>query len=296
MSSRWRLPVIRSGAAVGELIDLVAGRRCGGCDLPGVRWCSRCATELVLDVGPARRLPGGLVVHHAAWYAGVARTAINRWKDDGRPDLTGVLAGALAGPLRDCLGRCQLNPPEDVWLIPVPSSMSARRRRGYEPVRALARSAARSLARSVACSAARPTAGPASGSTVGPAAGRGYEVGPTAGRGYEWGALGARGGRGAHAVPALRQVRPVVDQAGLGIHDRRRNLEGALIVRAGWGRSVIERPVVLVDDVVTTGATLIEAARALQDAGAWVLGAVAVASAARRSAPGSSGVRHPAQG
>jgi predicted amidophosphoribosyltransferase len=42
------------------------------------------------------------------------------------------------------------------------------------------------------------------------------------------------------------------------------------------------RPALLVDDVVTSGATLGEAARALQDGGWYVVGAAVVAATPRR--------------
>ncbi|MEU6443542.1 ComF family protein [Streptomyces sp. NPDC047046] len=78
------------------------------------------------------------------------------------------------------------------------------------------------------------------------------------------------GGRAAHVVPALALGREVRDQAGLGARERRANLAGAVRVRAGGVRLLREAPprttVVLVDDVMTTGATIAEAARALHAA------------------------------
>jgi ComF family protein len=75
----------------------------------------------------------------------------------------------------------------------------------------------------------------------------------------------------------LRQARPVRDQAGLRADERAANLRGAFRV-AGQpaGPSVI-----LVDDVVTTGSSLTEAARALRSGGHRVLGAATVAATER---------------
>jgi predicted amidophosphoribosyltransferase len=71
----------------------------------------------------------------------------------------------------------------------------------------------------------------------------------------------------------LRHVRRVRDQAELGAHERRQNLHGALAVRPRAAGDLAGRRVVIMDDVVTTGATLAEAARALTCAGAHVVGA-----------------------
>lgn len=82
------------------------------------------------------------------------------------------------------------------------------------------------------------------------------------------------------AVPAarlgrpLRLLRPVEDQHGLGAAGRERNLAGAM--RAS--RGVRNRAVVVIDDVVTSGASVREAVRALREAGAQP---IAVASATR---------------
>lgn len=89
---------------------------------------------------------------------------------------------------------------------------------------------------------------------------------------------------------ALEQRRRVRDQAGLGATARAANLSGAVAVRRGFVDRVRGRPCVLVDDVVTTGATLSECTRALTAAGAVVLGAATVCATERRAAsgPGSS--------
>lgn len=78
-------------------------------------------------------------------------------------------------------------------------------------------------------------------------------------------------------APALAQVAGVRDQSGLDARARSLNLAGGFRLR---GRRP-ERPVVLVDDLVTTGSSLTEAARALRGAGVVVLGAATVAATAR---------------
>lgn len=89
-------------------------------------------------------------------------------------------------------------------------------------------------------------------------------------------------GRAVAVLPVLTHRRRVADQAGLGRRARAENLAGALAVRASSARLLGERPVVLVDDVVTSGATLAEAARALRAAGNAPLGAAVLAAARLR--------------
>lgn len=65
--------------------------------------------------------------------------------------------------------------------------------------------------------------------------------------------------------PALRVVRRTADQAGLGAPERARNLAGAFALRSDQGLAGAD--LVVVDDIVTTGATLAEAVRAVAACG-----------------------------
>jgi predicted amidophosphoribosyltransferase len=94
-----------------------------------------------------------------------------------------------------------------------------------------------------------------------------------------------RAGVPARLLAVLRQQRAVADQSELGAADRLRNLSGALGVPP-HRRGLLDRGrIVLVDDLVTTGATLAEGARALAEAGGDVLAAAVVAAAVRRDSP-----------
>jgi predicted amidophosphoribosyltransferase len=90
-----------------------------------------------------------------------------------------------------------------------------------------------------------------------------------------------RQGIDARYAPALRVVRRVEDQAGLSAERRTANLDGAFAARSRWAERLTGQPVVLVDDVITTGSTLAEAGRALESAGIGVLGC-AVLTVTRR--------------
>lgn len=83
---------------------------------------------------------------------------------------------------------------------------------------------------------------------------------------------------GVRTERVLLPARRVADQRGLGIEARRANVTGSM--RA---RDMTARRVLVVDDVVTTGATLDEAARALRAAGAEVVGGVCVARTPRHA-------------
>ncbi len=72
----------------------------------------------------------------------------------------------------------------------------------------------------------------------------------------------------AYLPDALVRRRATPTQAGKAGDARRRNVEGAFAVAASWRRRIAGRRVLLVDDVLTTGATAEACALALKDAGA----------------------------
>ena len=95
-------------------------------------------------------------------------------------------------------------------------------------------------------------------------------------RGYNQAALLAEALAGAIGAPrlpdALTRVRATRTQARLGPAERRRNMAGAF--RVNHPEALAGRSVLIVDDVLTTGATLESALRALAAAGADARGLV----------------------
>lgn len=91
-------------------------------------------------------------------------------------------------------------------------------------------------------------------------------------RGYDPVALLARRA-GIRPARVLRRARTTASQKTLGASDREVNLRSSMVSRG----ALTGRRFVLVDDIVTTGATLTEAARAITAAGGEVVGRAALA-------------------
>ena len=101
-------------------------------------------------------------------------------------------------------------------------------------------------------------------------------------RGYNQAALLARAvGKSLGVAAGMRALRRVLDPGPQGHHsreERRARVRGCFEVSRG--AEVDGRRVLLIDDVVTTGATASECARVLKEAGASFVGVLAVARAA----------------
>lgn len=102
-------------------------------------------------------------------------------------------------------------------------------------------------------------------------------------RGYRVPELVARRA-GIRPARLLSTARATRDQRALGRRDRARNVTGSMRAHA----DAAGRTVVLIDDVSTTGATLAEARRALEAAGARVVAAAVIADTPLRRAEEAS--------
>jgi predicted amidophosphoribosyltransferase len=81
----------------------------------------------------------------------------------------------------------------------------------------------------------------------------------------------------------LTRRRATRSQGGLSRHQRKRNIAGAFAVPPPTIPRLEGRPVLMIDDVLTTGATLHEAARRLTAAGSGPVSALVLARVTRPS-------------
>src|SRR3954469_25407643 len=123
------------------LLDLVLPLECGGCGAPGAGWCPACAGPLALPADEPMvitpRLDPGVPVVSLGRYAGPRRAAIIAMKEHGRTDLIGPLAEAVGTGVSRLVAWGIVEVP--LTLVPAPTRWSAARRRGGDPVTAIAR-------------------------------------------------------------------------------------------------------------------------------------------------------------
>jgi len=92
-------------------------------------------------------------------------------------------------------------------------------------------------------------------------------------------------GKDVSVRPVLRMAGTVQDQSGLDAQARAANLRGAVLLPDRWVARLSHdgTRVVLVDDIITTGATLAAAAVTLRRTGIEIVGAALVAATRRRT-------------
>lgn len=255
----YRRPLARlaDGAAdaAAEVLALAAPVDCVCCGAEDLALCGGCERQVrqlmrrpfraeaqapaLMDVDGSVLLP---VVAAGAYRAELAQAVLS-FKSHGQGQLAEVLSRGLARAIRAAAGDAP-----GLLLVPVPTSSGAYRKRGFSPVHVL-------LARIRRIEA--PESGPRTGYTA-------------------LHALRKTGPRTARRLPGTRGAH---GQKGLGRGDRAQRVRGSMRVRRGLlAPEVNGRPCIIVDDVLTTGATVAEAARALRAAGAVVRGAVVIAA------------------
>lgn len=243
---------------------------CGELD---VRWCARCADLLA---GPPVRAERGAprldrldgVPPVPVWaltpYAGPVRDVVVHWKDRGRADLDHLLAPALRRAAAR-LGPVLSHALGDAYS---PSDLPGGAR--HDPP------------------GPRPLAVVPVPSTAAARRARSREPVGVLARAVAHGLRDA--GVPARVVPALARRGRGRDQVGLGARARGRNLSGAVRMTRRGTRALGQRSVcVLVDDVLTTGATLAAVERALERHGHDVLGATVLAATPPPRASGEDG-------
>lgn len=256
---------------------------CAGCSAPDESLCPGCRSRLhratarpyraesgagslpFLDECPGgSEDPGGagagsrladrevLPVVAAGRYRHELSRVILAFKNHGRADLAPVLAAVLARAVQDAARQLAV-PGAGPWLlVPAPSRAGSRRRRGYDPLDVLL------------CRLRRRGLLPP-------------------------GAVLLRGAVVSGPRTRPGGLLPGAAQKSLGRAARRRNVAGSMRARPGRQQMLDGSDCLLVDDVLTTGATLAELARTVRRAGGRVVGGAVLAAASAPSGDGPAG-------
>jgi len=222
------------------MLDLVLPRECGGCEAVGTLWCARCEDELTTSPLEVHpRVDPGVPCWAMGTYTGPRRGAVLALKERGRRDLAAPLGRAVSRTVARLRTLGHIDPPQLADLVLVPAPTRAR--------------AARGRGGDPVERLARAAAGVLAPEHV--------------------------------SVPqVLRMRRGVRDSVGLGAAARAANVAGRIdFLPARWDepRATVQhrdRTILLVDDVLTTGATACESVRVLSSFGIRTDGVLVVAA------------------
>ncbi|MEV5322140.1 ComF family protein [Streptomyces sp. NPDC052687] len=252
-----------------DLTDLVLPADCGGCGRPRTVLCPECRAVLSgaapCRVRPVPEPPGLPAVHAAARYGDEVRAVLLAHKERGALALSGPLGTALAGAVRAGLREAWGNGDERGVVAGGAGDGRADDNRADDNRAEDGRAGDGRVAGGVR------SWGPGAPVLLVPVPSgrravraRGHD--PVRRIAYAAAGELRRTGTPARVAAVMRQRRTVADQSGLNSRQRLDNLAGALAVAPGGERLLAGGPVVLVDDLMTTGASLTEAARAVREA------------------------------
>lgn len=274
----------RASFAVG-LIGLLLPRGCAGCDAPDETICPSCRVRFSHVI--ARPLPGSLTgrAYACAVYGRQVRRAILAWKDHGDEECDREFARLIAGlaaripPIPHGIGPAGAS---SLVVVPAPSTAGSLAQRGRRHLMPLARAVA-TYYRSCGVDARVEAALEFRGAAAGTSHGRSGKNGKNGKNGRSDGTerwnpvrwnLGEEGPRAGDGK--------AVETSGAG--QRASRTGGRLAVRSRSRERMRGESVVIVDDIITTGATMRACAAALEASGARVVSGLALAATPRYGA------------
>ena len=223
-----------------SLVDALFGTRCVLCNCLGATCCNQCWSALPLKTRRVVRYgPDGSSLQGVAAIDFEPRVGslVHAFKELGRSVLAERFAAAMAVSMLEFGSHIEAPQSVRCFLVPVPSRISSIQARGFSPAASVATALLKRL---------EPRWGR-----------RTIELPLRLASTRRW----------------VWRAHESADQAGLDQSDRKQNL----ICTMAASKSAAQKRVILVDDIVTTGASLFETARALEAVGAEIVGFVTFA-------------------
>lgn len=214
-----------------DLADLVLGRACALCSIPGRTLCPTCLDDIrdvpaSVALSPLTGAGAPPPAHCALPYRGAGSQLLLDYKEHGNR----ALAGPLGLLLSDAIAEAAHDAPGPLILAPIPGHR--RPRRGFDALAGLLRPSIQDL---------------------------------------------RSAGVAARALPLLQRTRQHRPLKALDREERSRAVVGSMSVAPRLRDRARGASIIVVDDVITTGGTVLEALRALSAAGICAHGVAALA-------------------